>query len=66
MGDILLPGISNNNIDVKGIIDKLVKVETKKLDRLEASKDTLNREKSSWSNLGNKLSELQEVAQILR
>jgi flagellar hook-associated protein 2 len=65
MGDILLPGISNNNIDVKGIIDKLVKVETKKLDRLENSKNTLNKEKSSWSNLGNKLGELQEVAHRL-
>jgi len=65
MGDILLPGISNNNIDVKGIIDKLVKVETKKLDRLEESKNTLDKEKSSWSNLGNKLSDLQEVSHRL-
>ena len=45
MGDILLPGISNNNIDVKGIIDKLVKVETKKLDRLEESKNILQGKK---------------------
>jgi flagellar hook-associated protein 2 len=65
MGDILLPGISNNNFDVKGIIDKLVKVETQKLDRLEESKNTLDKEKSSWSNLGNKLNELQEASHRL-
>ncbi len=65
MGDILLPGISSNNFDVKGIIDKLVKIETKKLDRLEESKDILNKEKSSWSTLGNKLNDLQEVSHRL-
>lgn len=65
MGDILLPGISDNNIDVKSIIDKLVKVETKKLDRLEENKDTLDKEKSSWTTLGNKVSDLQEAAHRL-
>ena len=65
MGDILLPGISDNNIDVKGIIDKLVKVETKKLERLEESKDILDKEKSSWTTLGNKMNDLQEVAHRL-
>ncbi len=64
MADIILPGISEN-VDVKGIIDKLVKVETKKLDRLEEAKDLLNQEKSAWTNLGNKLSELQDSAHSL-
>jgi flagellar hook-associated protein 2 len=65
MGDILLPGISNNNMDVKGIIDRLVKVENKKLERLEADKDVLNKEKSSWSTLGIKTKELQEATHRL-
>jgi flagellar hook-associated protein 2 len=64
MADIILPGISEN-VDVKGIIDKLVKVETKKLDRLEEAKDHLNKEKSAWTNLGNKLRDLQDSAHSL-
>jgi flagellar hook-associated protein 2 len=65
MGDILLPGISNNNIDVKSIIDRLVKVETKKLERLEENKEVLNKEKSSWTTLGNKVKDLQEATHRL-
>jgi flagellar capping protein FliD len=65
MGDILIPGISSGNIDVKGIIDKLVKVEAKKLDRLETNKETLDKEKASWSSLGNKMNGLQETSHRL-
>ena len=64
MSDISLPGISNN-VDVKGIIDKLVKAESKKLERLEEEKTLLAREKSAWSTLGNKIGDLQEAARSL-
>jgi len=65
MSDINLPGVSSSNIDVKGIIDKLVKVESKKLDRLEETKGLLNKEKSSWVTLSNKINSLQESAEDL-
>jgi len=62
MSDIYLPGISSNKIDIKGIIDKLVKVESKKLDRLERAKDHLDKERSSWVTLNSKLQILEEAA----
>jgi len=65
MPDINLPGVSSNNIDIKGIIDKLVKVESKKLDRLEETKELLDKEKSSWVTLSNKITSLQEAADEL-
>ena len=64
MPDINLPGISSN-IDVKEIIDNLVKVESKKLDRLEKAKETLDREKSAWVVLGNKMKQLQDSSKEL-
>jgi flagellar hook-associated protein 2 len=64
MPDINLPGISNN-IDVKDIIDSLVKVESKKLDRLETAKEKLDKEKSAWITLGNKLNALQDSSKQL-
>jgi len=64
MAEVNLPGVSST-IDVKSIIDKLVKVENKKLDRLEEVKDVLDREKSAWSNLGNRINSVQETAHSL-
>jgi len=64
MSDINLPGISNN-IDVKGIIEKLVKVESKKLDKFEKSKELFDKQKSAWSTLGNKIKEVQNAARFL-
>jgi len=64
MSDINLPGISSD-IDVKGIIDKLVKVESKKLDSLENTKELFNKEKSAWTNLGNKIKDVQDAARSL-
>ncbi|UCB47078.1 MAG: flagellar filament capping protein FliD [Spirochaetota bacterium] len=64
MPDINLPGISNN-VDVKEIIDGLVKVESKKLDRLEDAKEQLDREKSAWVSLGNKIEALQDASKEL-
>lgn len=64
MPDINLPGISNN-VDVKEIIDGLVKVESKKLDRLEDAKEQLDREKSAWVSLGNKIEALQDTSKEL-
>jgi len=65
MADFNLPGISSSNIDIKGIIDKLVKVESKKLDRFESAKEKLNKEKTSWITLSNKIDNLQEVSEAL-
>jgi flagellar hook-associated protein 2 len=66
MGEFNLPGISSsNNIDVKGIIDKLVKVESKKLERYESGKDQLDKEKSSWVTLNTKLGNLQKTSEEL-
>ncbi len=64
MPDINLPGISSK-IDVKDIIDSLVKVESKKLDRLETAKGKLDKEKSAWITLGNKLKALQDSSKQL-
>jgi flagellar hook-associated protein 2 len=64
MSDINLPGISNN-IDVKGLIEKLVKAESKKLEGLEEEKTLLDREKSAWSTLGNKINDLQDASRSL-
>ena len=64
MPDINLPGISNN-VDVKEIIDGLVKVESKKLDRLEDAKEQLDKEKSAWVSLGNKIEALQDASKEL-
>jgi flagellar hook-associated protein 2 len=64
MPDINLPGVSNK-VDVKEIIDGLVKVESKKLDRLEEAKDTLDNEKSAWVALGNKMKALQDSSKEL-
>lgn len=64
MPDINLPGISSK-IDVKDIIDSLVKVESKKLDRLETVKGKLDKEKSAWITLGNKLKALQDSSKEL-
>jgi len=61
MPEFNLPGMSND-IDVKSIIDKLVKVESKKLDRFEEARDKLEKEKSAWANLGNKIKNLEESA----
>jgi flagellar hook-associated protein 2 len=64
MPDINLPGISNK-VDVKEIIEGLVKVESKKLDRLEEAKGKLDSEKSAWVSLGNKMKALQETSKEL-
>jgi len=64
MPDISLPGVSSN-IDVKGIIDKLVNLEAKKLERLEKEKSNLDTEKSAWITLNNKVKELQTASQGL-
>jgi flagellar hook-associated protein 2 len=64
MPDINLPGVSSN-INVKEIIDGLVKVESKKLDRLEAAKDKFDKEKSAWVSLGNKVKALEESSKQL-
>ena len=64
MPDINLPGISSK-IDVKDIIDSLVKVESKKLDRLETVKGKLDKEKSAWITLSNKLIALQDSSKEL-
>jgi flagellar hook-associated protein 2 len=64
MADFNLPGISSD-IDVKGIIDKLVNVERKKLERFENAKDQLNKEKSVWTNLNNKVGGLQKASEAL-
>jgi flagellar hook-associated protein 2 len=64
MPDINLPGVSNN-VNVKEIIDGLVKVESKKLDRLEEAKDKLDSEKSAWVSLGNKMNTLQDSSKEL-
>ncbi len=64
MSDINLPGISSN-IDVKGIIEKLVKVESKKLDKFEKSKELFDKQKSAWSTLGNKIKAVQDAARSL-
>jgi flagellar hook-associated protein 2 len=61
MPDINLPGVSST-IDVKGIIDKLVSVEGKKLDRLEQAKGELDREKGAWVTLSGKIKDLETVA----
>jgi flagellar hook-associated protein 2 len=58
MPDINLPGVSSN-IDVKGIIDRLVSVEGKKLDRFEQVKGELDREKSAWVTLNGKIKDLE-------
>lgn len=65
MSDINLPGISSENLDVKAIIEKLVKVEAKKIDRLQSAMEVLNKEKSAWSALGTKIDELKNAAQML-
>jgi len=59
-----LPGVSSN-IDVKAIVDKLVELESKKVARFEEEKEILDKKKSSWSNLSNKLSDLQEASKQL-
>ncbi len=64
MPDFNLPGISNK-IDIKEIIDSLVKVESKKLDRFEKARGQLNKEKSAWINLGNKINDLQNTCKEL-
>jgi flagellar hook-associated protein 2 len=64
MPDINLPGVSSN-INVKEIIDGLVKVESKKLDRLESAKDKFDKEKSAWVSLGNKVKALEESSKQL-
>jgi flagellar hook-associated protein 2 len=61
MPDINLPGVSSN-IDVKGIIDRLVSVEEKKLDRFEQSKVELNREKGAWVTLSGRIKDLEAAA----
>ncbi len=66
MGEFNLPGISSSsNIDVKGIIDKLVKVESRKLERYENGKEQLDKEKSSWVTLNTKLDNLQKTSEEL-
>jgi flagellar hook-associated protein 2 len=66
MGEFNLPGISSSsNIDVKGIIDKLVKVESRKLERYQNVKEQLDKEKSSWITLNTKLDSLQKTSQEL-
>jgi len=64
MPDFNLPGVSNK-YDIKGIIDKLVSVESKKLDRFEKAKEELNTEKSAWISLGSKIKNLQTAAEAL-
>jgi flagellar hook-associated protein 2 len=66
MGEFSLPGISSSsNIDIQGIIDKLVNVESRKLERYETVKEQLNSEKSSWVTLNTKLDNLQKTSQEL-
>lgn len=64
MPDINLPGVSSN-INVKELIDGLVKVESKKLGRLEEAKDKFDKEKIAWVSLGNKINALQESSKQL-
>jgi len=64
MPDITLPGVPSN-LDVKSIIDKLVSVEAKKLERLEKEKLKLDSEKSTWITLNNKIKDLQTASQGL-
>jgi len=59
-----LPGTSNN-IDIKGIIDKLVKVESKRIDTYKIEKDYLNKKKRALVELNNKLKSLDEAAKNL-
>ena len=61
MPDINIPGIPNN-IDVNGVIEKLVRVEGHKIVRFEAEKDLLNKEKSAWVTLNNKISDLHKAS----
>jgi flagellar hook-associated protein 2 len=61
MPDIDIPGIPNN-IDVNGVIEKLVRAEGQKIKRFEAEKDLLNKEKSAWVALNNKIDDLQKAA----
>lgn len=64
MPEFNLPGVSNN-IDVKSIIDKLVEVESKKLDRLTETRERFDREKASLANINNKIEALQNAAASL-
>lgn len=59
-----LPGVSSN-IDVKAIVDKLVELESKKAERFKKEKDVLDKKRTAWSNLNNKLGELQEASKQL-
>ncbi len=64
MPDFNLPGISSN-IDIKGVIDKLVSVESRKIDRFEAVKEELNKEKTAWITLNNNINNLQKASAAL-
>lgn len=64
MPDFNLPGISSN-IDIKGVIDKLVSVESRKIDRFEAVKEELNKEKTVWITLSNNINNLQKASAAL-
>jgi len=59
-----LPG-TTNNIDIKDIIDKLVKAEGKRIDKFKADKVFLNKKKSALVELNNKLKALDETAKGL-
>ncbi len=59
-----LPGTSSN-INIKELIDKLVKAESKRIDTYEKEKDFLDKRKSALVELNSKLKKLQEAAKNL-
>ncbi|MFW6138232.1 MAG: flagellar filament capping protein FliD [Spirochaetota bacterium] len=64
MSDINLPGMSSK-VDVNKVIEKLVKAESKKLDRLNDTRELLDKEKTTWVDLRSKVEELQNAAKQL-
>ncbi len=59
-----LPGTSNN-INIKDIIDKLVKAEGQRIETYKKEKDFLDKRKTALVELNNKLKKLQESAKNL-
>jgi len=59
---ITMPGLTTQNLDIKGIIKKLVKIKSAPIERLEKEIERYNLQKDIWKSIRKKLRNLSRLA----
>jgi flagellar hook-associated protein 2 len=55
MSNIIIPGVSNSQMDTRRMVDELMEVERRPVERLENTRDAYQAERRAWQDIGRQL-----------